>query len=152
MAESKDGIVWRRENQGRPVKGLSPAQAYGQTVCRRGKEYLMLYMALEAEPGLYAAVSSDGFRWRMLNQGRPVLAPGRVGELDDAIVGHACMLFSEGRILTWYTGYRKEPGGIRGWRLRIGLAEGVQQLSCPAAGVSAGAKIGLKSSWISSRR
>ncbi len=126
LAESEDGVRWRRANDSQPVRGLSPQQAYGQAVCRRRGEYVMLYMALEAEPGLYAASSADGVSWRMVNGGRPVLAPGSSGDFDDAVVGHPFLLDAKGRLQAWYTGYRREAGGVRGWRLRIGLAEEVR--------------------------
>jgi len=60
----------------------------------------------------------------MLNGGEPVLRPGIAAtDFDEYLVGHPFLLSSEGVVRAWYTGYRREAEGVRGWRLRIGLAE-----------------------------
>jgi predicted GH43/DUF377 family glycosyl hydrolase len=123
VARSRDGLRWERDNGGRPVEGLAPAQAYGPAVHRVGGRYLMLYVALKAAPGLYAAASNDGIRWTMLNGGKPVLTPGVAEDFDGRLVGHPFLMRRGDRLLVWYTGYRNEPGGPHGWKLRIGLAE-----------------------------
>ena len=123
VARSSDGIQWSRENRGEPVRGLRPPEAYAPAVCRIGEYYYMLFMALRAERALYAARSRDGIEWEMLAQGAPVLAPGRPDGFDAHQVGHACILRLGSTLRVWYTGYRLEPGGVRGLALRIGLAE-----------------------------
>ncbi len=123
VARSRDGVRWERENGGRPVSGLEPSIAYGPAVCRVGEWYIMLYMALQAERSLYAAVSTDGLNWRMLNDGSPVLPLGAPSDFDADLIGHPCLLRVGDRLRAWYTGYRREEGGVRGWKLRIGLAE-----------------------------
>lgn len=119
-ARSKDGMTWARDNQGRPVTGLSPAEAYGPAVVRRGESYLMLYMALKSAPGLYAASSADGLRWTMLHDSRPILAPGTTGDFDAGLTGHPFLLANEEGVRVWYTGYERPS---RDRKLRIGLAE-----------------------------
>ena len=81
VARSGDGVRWMRENEGRPVSGLSPVGAYGPAVCRVGQRYLLLYTATGAPPGLYAATSEDGLHWTMLNQGRTGAEAGDEGRL-----------------------------------------------------------------------
>jgi hypothetical protein len=121
-ATSPDGIVWNRGNGGRPVSGLHPAEAYGHAVCKAADGYLLLYMALRAKPGLYAATSKDGVRWVMLNEG-PVFGPGDRERFDSRLVGHPFLLPArDGRLLMWYTGYADHPVGPNRWRLRIGMA------------------------------
>ena len=122
-ARSRDGVVWVRENGGKPVQGLVPSVAYGPAVCRLGNDYLLLYMASAAETGLYGAVSADGHHWRMLNDGSPVLPVGSPAAFDASIVGHASNLLIGDRIRIWYTGYRRDARGVQNLTLRIGLAE-----------------------------
>jgi hypothetical protein len=123
-ARSADGLQWVRENGGRPLTGLDPPLAFGPSVCRIGGRYLLLYMALQASRGLYAAVSSDGCAWEMANAGQPVLEPGDADAFDGAIVGHPSLLADGPRLRVWYTGYRRDPRGPVGLKLSIGLAEG----------------------------
>jgi len=124
VASSRDGLHWERENKGQPVVGLEPSYAYGPTVCRWRGQYLLLYMShLKPSPGIYAAVSQDGLRWSMLNAGKPVLRPGKAPDFDEDLVGHPFLLSSSMGVRIWYTGYRREEGGVRDWKLRIGLAE-----------------------------
>ena len=123
VAQSQDGIHWRRENNGKPVGGLSPAGAYGPAVHREGNQYFLLYMATgETYRGLYGAVSSDGLSWRMLGEG-PLIPRGVRPDFDESLAGHPCLLRVQDRLRVWYTGYRREAGGVLGWKLRIGLAE-----------------------------
>ena len=122
-ATSSDGISWQRENEGRPIAGLKPPGAYGHAVCRTGDGWLLLYMAVSAAPGLYAARSADGLNWTPLNEGKPVLTPGDAGSFDDQHVGHPFLLEREDRIQLWYTGYSAARGSTLNWKLRIGFAQ-----------------------------
>lgn len=123
VARSEDGIRWTRENDGRPVEGLSPPIAFGPSVTRVEVKYVMLYMALRATRGLYAAESEDGIRWRMLNDGRPAVLPGDKDDFDRDIAGHPFLLNDSGKLRAWYTGYQINGTDLTKWRLRIGLAE-----------------------------
>jgi len=124
VADSRDGIHWRRENRGKPVSGLRAPYAYGPAVCRIDGQFLLLYTSSPTLPrGLYAAASSDGFHWRIANGGKPVLPPGSSTDIDGSLTGHACLLKIGHSLKVWYTGYRRERAGIDGWKLRIGLAE-----------------------------
>jgi hypothetical protein len=123
-ARSGDGIHWTKDDDGRPVSGLSPSIAFGPAVCRIGDEYLMLYMALRATPGIYAAIGADGRSWRMLNSGQPVLSPGSPDDFDAYLVGHPTILVDGDQLRVWYTGYRRNAMAPEGLELRIGLAEG----------------------------
>ena len=122
-ALSDNGVSWTRENQGQPVEGLQPSAAYGPAVCRVGDQLVLFYMAQNERHSLYAAASQDGIHWRMLNGGEPVLTPGALGAFDDAIVGHPFAMVDGNKLRLWSTGYRRDPGGVNGWKLRIGLAE-----------------------------
>jgi lysophospholipase L1-like esterase len=123
VARSVDGITWERENGGQPVQGLNPSIAYGHAVTRIGDRYIMLYMALSAARSLYAAASTDGTHWTMLNDGKPVILTGSAGGFDENIVGHPGLLVENDTLRAWYTGYQTRPGGLCNWELRIGLAE-----------------------------
>jgi hypothetical protein len=125
-AESDDGIRWTRANEGRPVRGLEPSIAYGPAVCRLDGRYLLLYMALQAETGLYAAASENGTDWKMLNDGQPVLLRSQAGSFDDALVGHPFLLAERDRLRMWYTGYSRHGGAPLGLRLQIGTAEAIR--------------------------
>lgn len=123
VARSRDGLRWQRENGGKPVAGL-PAGAYGPAIHREGDQYLLLFMAAGGRTrGLLGAISRDGMNWKMIGGGQPLLAPGAAGDFDDNFVGHAWFLKTPGSLRVWYTGHRREDQGIRGWRLRIGVAE-----------------------------
>lgn len=122
-ARSRDGISWTRERNGTPVSGLDPSGAYGPAVRAVNGSYVLLYMPLAAkQKGLYGAVSTNGTEWRMVSP-TPLIAPGACDAFDEFLTGHAFLLAEQDRLLAWYTGYRREPGGVRGWKLRIGLAE-----------------------------
>jgi hypothetical protein len=125
VARSKNGIDWARENEGRPVEGLTPAGAYGPAVARQGDELLLLYMATDGKPGLYLATSHDGIAWSTLNRHEPVLPPGMPGSFDDVRAGHPFLHTEGNQIEVWYTGYQRDPGGVNGWKLRIGRAMGI---------------------------
>ena len=83
MAVSSDGIHWQKYRDGAPVVGLG-WYVTGPAVYQLGDEYLMLYSRDLEEPDetgrkgwiIAAAVSRDGFRWRVLNEGRAVADPG----------------------------------------------------------------------------
>ncbi len=122
-ARSRDGLNWRREEQGKPVRGLLSGGAYGPAVVRIGSEYLLLYMgAGEASSGLYAATSRDGRQWKATGNSA-LLARGARPAFDSSLAGHASLLLRDDRLMTWYTGYRREAGGPYGWKLRIGAAQ-----------------------------
>jgi len=122
-ASSHDGVHWKRDHDGRPVEGLCLWEAYGPAVCRYGDRYLMLFMALRGEPGLYGAFSDDGIHWRMAGGGKPVLSPGKADDFDGSRTGHAFLSPQPDRIRLWYTGYPRADGGVSSWLLRLGLAE-----------------------------
>lgn len=123
-ARSKDGIVWEKERNGKPVEGLNPSIAFGHSVIRIGERYLMLYQALKAERGLYAAVSNDGTTWTMLNDSKPVISPATSDEaFDRNVTGHPFMRVEGNKLRVWYTGFQVNRGTLRDWRVRIGLAE-----------------------------
>jgi len=122
VANSSDGVQWRRENEGQPVRGLSPPIAFGHAVTRYGDDLLMLYMVLKSKPGLYAARSRDGIEWTMISND-PVITPGVAGSFDDTIVGHPCWLRDGERWLIAYGTHQRGPGKIQNWKARIGFAE-----------------------------
>jgi predicted GH43/DUF377 family glycosyl hydrolase len=127
VARSADGLQWRRENGGRPIEGLPHAEVFGHGVIRVGGQYLLLYMTLApgaSRPGLYGALSRDGIHWKPMREGQPVLPVGEPGAFDAYHVGHSSGLCANGLLRLWYTGYSRDPDGVRGLRLRIGLAEG----------------------------
>ena len=123
VANSRDGIEWRREHRGQPVTGLSPSIAFGHAVARSGGRYVMLYMALKTAPGLYAAASDDGLQWTMLNAGQPVLTAGGQNDFDSGLVGHPFILADSDRLRVWYTGYSQLDATQRQRTLRIGLSD-----------------------------
>jgi len=123
VACSSDGVTWQRENDGRPIDGLNPSIAFGHSICRVGQRYVMLYMALNASRGLYAATSDDGPHWSMVNGGAPVLSPGSEGDFDANTIGHPFLLAENDVLRCWYTGYQAKLGGIGNWELRIGYAD-----------------------------
>jgi len=123
VARSHDGVHWERENDGRPIEGLSPPHAFGPAVTKIGERYFLLYMALNAPPGLFAATSTDGLHWDMLGDGQPWLAPGDDDAFDGQRVGHPYLLLLGERLKVWFTGYQRDAQGPAGYRLRIGFAE-----------------------------
>lgn len=123
VATSNDGSAWQRENDGKPVRGLDPSEAFGPAVAKLQDGYLLLYMALKAPKGLFAAHSRDGIIWQMLNAGKPVLSPGEPGTFDDYQLGHPFLLSHEDHFWMWYTGYQRRTNAPRGLALRIGRAE-----------------------------
>jgi hypothetical protein len=121
-ARSPDGVRWTREADGEPIVGLAPSIAFGPAVARVGDRYLLVYQALKATRGLYAAESRDGRKWTMLNAGEPTLSPGEPDEFDAAILGHPYLLVEGDRVRLWYTGFRREPGEVTSYKVRIGAA------------------------------
>ncbi len=78
MATSSDGIHWEKARDGRPVEGIG-WYSTGPAVYAMGNEYLMLYSPEDLEENVWivrAAVSHDGFHWRVLNEGHNVGPPG----------------------------------------------------------------------------
>jgi hypothetical protein len=116
-ARSRDGVAWEKDAGG-PVEGLE-ADAFGPEVVRAGDGYLMVYMAMRAGRGLYAATSRDGRRWAPVGRG-PLLEPGGRDAFDADRLGHAALLLDGGRVRVWYTGYRRDAAGLR---LRVGAAD-----------------------------
>ncbi|MBM81810.1 MAG: hypothetical protein CMJ78_14635 [Planctomycetaceae bacterium] len=130
VAESNDGLKWKRTHGGKPITGLQGgAQGQlGPSVHFDGKRYFMLYCGdVGGQWKTYSAVSDDGFHFRQLNSGRPVLGTPQKGNFDTAGVGknhsvHASqMIFAKGRIRTWYTGEESRPAHHQ----RIGLMEAI---------------------------
>ncbi len=124
LARSADGFAWERENGGKSVTGLNPSTAFGPAVCKVGDAYVMLYMSLAKTPGLYAAQSDDGIAWHMLNDGTPVITPSGSG-YDRDLVGHPFLLCDKNELRAWITGYDRRQGGVKDWRLAIGLVKGL---------------------------
>ena len=116
VARSSDGVHWERERNGRPVAGLQPTRVTGPAVCRQGDGYLMLFSGYAECWSLYAAVSRDGIKWRMLADGKPVLPLGPASAFDSRQMHHPSLLQVDERLRVWYTG---DGGG----KLRIGLSE-----------------------------
>ncbi len=120
LAASDDGVVWIKQNDGKPIGGLNPELAYAPAVVRAGDSYMLFYTAIKAPKGIYAAKSRDGLNWEMLNDGKAVIAVGSGDDFDAFTVGHPFALAWGGKIRLWYTGYRSENKKLR---LSIGLAE-----------------------------
>ena len=130
VAESADGLEWKRAFGGKPITGLQGgAQGQlGPSVYFDGKRYFMLYCGdVGGQWKTYSAVSDDGFHFRRLHNGRPVLGEPPNGNFDTAGVGmnhsvHASqMIFADGRIRVWYTGEAALPAHHQ----RIGLMEAI---------------------------
>jgi len=124
-ARSRDGMMWNREDGGRPLTGLLSGGQYGPTVARISSGYLMLYVKASGSDarGLFAATSKDGRKWTSLSNAAAI-APGEPPAFDSDLALHACLLKikTAGHFKVWYTGYRREEGGPYGWKLRIGAA------------------------------
>ena len=128
LAESRDGIQWNRAFGARSIAGLQGgAQGQlGPSVHFDGNRYFMLYGGdVGNQWKMYSAVSDDGFHFRPLNDGRPVLGGPPQGNFDTAGVGrnhsvHATkMLAVDGRMRTWYAGEDAHPPHHQ----KIGLME-----------------------------
>jgi beta-xylosidase len=122
-ATSSDGLHWTRDATGRPITGLNPPTAYGHALSRIGDDYLLLYMSLAQTKGLYAATSTDGQNWSMLNHGKPILNPGPTASFDSLQPGHPTLLREGNTLKVWYTGYERTTNERLPLRLTIGLAE-----------------------------
>ena len=130
VAESPDGIKWTRVFGGKPITGLQGgAQGQlGPSVHFDGRRYFLLYCGdLGGQWKTYSAVSDDGFHFRQLAGGRPVLGLPPKGSFDTAGKGanhsvHASqMIFVSGRVRAWYSGEDPLPPGHQ----KIGLMEAV---------------------------
>ncbi len=129
VARSRDGIHWERENEGRPVTGLSPSIAYAPTVIQIGRKLLMLYTGGHSTPrpwGIFAAVSEDGINWRMINDGETFVSFGTDIDFDKDNQSHPFVLSVKDRLLVWYSGFNRGPSGKDPLVFRIGLAEAFQ--------------------------
>ena len=81
LAESEDGVAWRRANGGQPVIDLGPigsvdsVQVATPSVLRDGDSYRMWYAAWSKAHGhtICAAHSADGVSWIRDRNGRPVI-------------------------------------------------------------------------------
>ena len=122
-ARSRDGVTWNREHGGRALTGLLPGGQYGPTVAQIASGYLLLYVKASGSDarGLFAATSQDGRSWTSLGDAAAI-APGEAPAFDSDLALHACLLKEGDHFRAWYTGYRREPGGPYGWKLRIGAA------------------------------
>ena len=130
LAESSDGIHWKRLFDGQPISGLRGGQQgqLGPSVHFDGSRYFLLYCGdVGNEWKTYSAVSDDGFHFRQLNNGRPVLGPPPPGNFGSAGRGanhsvHASQLiFVNDRVRTWYAGEDNQPPRHQ----KIGLMEAV---------------------------
>lgn len=130
VARSRDGIHWERENEGRPVSGLSPSIAYAPTVIQIGRKLLMLYTGVYPTRhswGIFAAISDDGINWRTINDGETFVPFGAGSDFDKDNQSHPSMLSVKDRLLVWYSGFNRGPSGKDPLVFRIGLAEAVQK-------------------------
>ena len=122
-ATSRDGVIWNREDGGRPLTGLLAGGQYGPTVARISQGYLLLYVKASGDDarGLFAATSKDGRTWTPVST-TAAISPGEFSAFDSDLALHACLLKAGDHFKAWYTGYRREEGGPFGWKLRIGAA------------------------------
>lgn len=58
----------------------------------------------------------------MANNGERVLTPGKPLYFDGSLIGNTSLLKVGHYLKVWYTGYRKENGGVYGLKPRVGLA------------------------------
>ena len=127
MATSPDGVQWTKYRDGAPLEGLGH-YITGPAVYRRGKEYLMLYSREDLEANVWvidAAVSADGFHWKVLNQGKPVADPGprapRQGKraAEEGSCFHPSAPVADGSSLRyWYV--ENFAAGLGGYRIALG--------------------------------
>ncbi len=128
VATSPDGIRWTRANDGKPIEGLIGG-GQGQTgpsVYHDGLRFFLLYCGDKGgEWKMYAAVSDDGFHFKHVNDGRPVLGPPPPGSFGTAGVGRnhsvhpSQMLVDAGRVRVWFNAEDGSPPHLQ----RIGLME-----------------------------
>ena len=130
LAESRDGLVWKRSFDGKPITGLQGGVQgqLGPSVYFDGRRYFLLYCGdVGGQWKTYSAVSDGGFRFGQLRGGRPVLGVPPKGNFDTAGIGsnhsvHASqMIFADGRMRVWYTGEDALPPHHQ----KIGLMEAI---------------------------
>ena len=130
VAESPDGVRWKRLFAGQPISGLRGGSQgqLGPSVHFDGRRYFLLYCGdVGNEWKTYSAVSDDGFHFQQLNNGQPVLGASPVGNFGSAGRGanhsvHASQLiFVNNRVRTWYAGEDSKPP----YHQKIGLMEAV---------------------------
>ena len=130
VAESPDGKTWKRLFDGQPIAGLRGGTQgqLGPSVHFDGQSYFLLYCGdVGNEWKTYSAVSDDGFHFRQLNEGRPVLGPPPRGNFGTAGRGanhsvHATkLIFNENRARSWYSGEDADPPHHQ----KIGLMEAI---------------------------
>ena len=126
MATSPDGINWTKHREGAPVEGLG-WYVTGPAVSRHGDEYLMLCSPEDLVMNVWivrAAVSRDGFLWKVLNEGNSVAPAGpdlqfegkRVAE--EGSTHHPSSAIRVGDdLLFWYT---ENAGQGKGYRIAAG--------------------------------
>ena len=128
VAESPDGLRWTRAFDGRPIAGLRGGGQgqVGPSVYFDGHRYFMLYCGdVGNQWKTYSAVSDDGFVFRQLNDGHPVLGPPPTGNFGSAGQGgnhsvHASqMILMNNRVRVWYSGEDALPPN----HSKIGLME-----------------------------
>ena len=128
VAESPDGLKWTRKFGGQPIAGLRGGSQgqLGPSVHYDGRRYFLLYCGdVGNQWKTYSAVSDNGFTFRQLNDGRPVLGPPPKGNFGTAGRGathsvHASQLIVvNGRVRPWYGGEDALPPHHQ----KIGLME-----------------------------
>lgn len=139
-AESKDGIKWMRTNDRKWAAGLAGDhdQQLGLSVYADGQQYFMIYSrGLFPRRGvalwvMSAATSKNGFRWKSVNDGQPLLSfPSPTGRFDSAdgvkSNNHSChptkIIINKGRARVWYMGESNTRNGERPTVQHIGLME-----------------------------
>ena len=135
LATSPDGVHWKKHRGGAPLEGLGH-YITAPAVHKHGDEYLMLYSREDLEMNVWvidAAVSTDGFHWKVLNEGKPVADPGprapREGKrrAEEGSCFHNSALLRHGSSLRfWYVeNFASGPGGYR-------IAQGELDFDWPA--------------------
>jgi len=128
LATSSDGVHWRRENGGKPVLDIGPKgsidsiQATGMHVLRINGQFVMWYGAYNGQHTLGVASSSDGIRWKRLNDGKSLagLVGGRQGQCGVSVYWDGrryLMLYGADKGGQWKTYAAVSEDGIRFQRL-----------------------------------
>ncbi len=113
LATSKDGLHWRKQNNGDPVFEHGPPGTFDATkvdhpaILRFDGLFHMWYTAGDKSSNykIGYATSHDGIRWTRKNNARPVLEPGLPGQFDDRVVLHPAVVRDDSGLLhLWYNG------------------------------------------------
>ena len=126
LATSKDGIHWKKQNDGRSLPGLYGPKQLGPSVHFDGNKYLMFYNTIRATDNggtqwtLYSATSVDGIRWKPARNNKPLVGPAPPGNFGSADgkrgnnhAVHPTKLIVHGnRVRYWYgaEGNKPRPG------------------------------------------